>query len=63
MGNSFEAFEVKAGRTVYPKHFHGMDYFDQASGGRVRGKTLIYGGLENQDRTAYRVRGWKSCGV
>ncbi len=62
MGNAFDVFEIKAGLTIYPKHFHGMDFFDTASGGKVRHKTLIYGGLENQDRTAYRVRGWKSCG-
>lgn len=61
-GRLFDVFEIKAGLTIYPKHFHGMDFFDTASGGKVRHKTLIYGGAENQDRTAYRVRGWKSCG-
>lgn len=61
-GKTFDVFEIKAGLTIYPKHFHGMDFFDTASGGKVRHKTLIYGGTENQDRTAYRVRGWKSCG-
>lgn len=62
VGRSFDVFEIKAGLTVYPKHFQGMDFFDTASGGKVRHKTLIYGGAEHQDRTAYRVRGWKSCG-
>lgn len=61
-GTSFDVFEIKAGETIYPKSFQGMDFFDNASGGRVRHKTLIYGGLENQERTAYRVRAWRSCG-
>lgn len=62
VGNRFDVFEIKASRTIYPKHFQGMDFFDAASGGRVRNKTLVYGGLENQDRTAGRVRGWRTCG-
>jgi predicted AAA+ superfamily ATPase len=62
MGDVLDVFEIKAGLTIYPKHFRGMDFFDTASGGKVRHKTLIYGGLENQNRTAYRVRSWKSCG-
>lgn len=61
-GTSFDVFEIKAGETIYPKSFKGMDFFDAASGGKVRHKTLIYGGLENQDRTAYRVRSWRNCG-
>lgn len=61
VGAAFDVFEMKAGLTIYPKHFHGMDVFDAASGGKVRHKTLIYGGLENQDRTRYRVRSWKSA--
>ncbi len=63
VGTSFDVFEIKAGETVYPKSFQGMDFFDTASGGKVRHKTLIYGGQENQDRTAYRVRGWQFCGT
>lgn len=63
VGKNFDVFEIKAGLTIYPKHFQGMDFFDIASGGRVRSKTLIYGGMENQDRTVYRVRGWQNCGA
>lgn len=62
VGNRFDVWEIKSGLTIYPKHFQGMEVFDTASGGKVRHKTLIYGGLDNQDRTVYRVRGWKNCG-
>jgi predicted AAA+ superfamily ATPase len=61
--NMFDLFEMKSGLTVYPKHFQGMDIFDAASGGKVRHKTLIYGGLENQNRTGYRVRAWRSASL
>jgi uncharacterized protein len=61
--NMFDLFEMKSGLTVYPKHFQGMDFFDTASGGKVRNKTLIYGGLENQNRTNYRVRSWKNASL
>lgn len=60
VGSLFDVFEIKSGRTVYPKHFHGMDFFDRASGGKTRHKTLIYGGQESQNRTAHRVRGWQA---
>jgi predicted AAA+ superfamily ATPase len=63
VGAKFDVFELKAGRTVYPKHFRGMDFFDKASGGRARHKTLIYGGRDNQNRTAHRVRAWQDCEV
>jgi predicted AAA+ superfamily ATPase len=60
-GKIFDLFEIKAGRTVYPRHFQGMDFFDKVSDGRTRHKTLIYGGQESQNRTSHRVRGWQEC--
>jgi uncharacterized protein len=63
VGHQFDVYEIKAGRTVYPRHFQGMDFFDKASGGRVRHKTLIYGGVENQRRSTYRVSSWMDCEV
>ena len=60
VGQQLDVFEIKSGLTVYPKHFRGMDFFDSISAGKVRHKTLIYGGLENQNRTAHLVRNWKS---
>lgn|GEM_PF-3497184 len=40
-----------------------MDFFDSISAGKVRHKTLIYGGLENENRTAHLVRSWKSSSL
>ena len=58
-GGGFDIFEVKSTRTVLPKLFKGLDYFEKLAGDKVQSKTLIYGGEEGQDRTAYRVRGWQ----
>lgn len=61
-GQTLDIFEIKAGMTIYPKHFQGMNTLDAASGGKVRNKTLIYGGLDNQRRTKAQVLGWQHCG-
>jgi hypothetical protein len=46
-------------QTVLPKLFKGMDYFSEISQGKVKTKTLLYGGNDSHDRTNYRVRDWK----
>lgn len=56
----FDIFEIKSTSTIMPKLVEGLDYFDRITGGRVKSKTLIYGGEENQNRTRFRVRSWKS---
>ncbi len=56
----FEIFEIKSTRTISSKLVEGMDYFDKITDGRVKRKTLIYGGDETQDRTHFNVRNWKS---
>jgi hypothetical protein len=40
-----------------------MDYFSEISKGKVKAKTLIYGGNDSHDRTSYRVRTWKEGGL
>jgi predicted AAA+ superfamily ATPase len=57
-GRMFELFEVKSTQTVLPALFKGLDYFANLAGEKVKEKTLIYGGQENQDRTNYKVRAW-----
>jgi predicted AAA+ superfamily ATPase len=59
-GQMFELFEVKSTQTVLPALFKGLDYFEGLAGDKVKGKTLIYGGQENQDRTHYKVRAWNA---
>ncbi len=56
----FNIFEIKFTSTIMPKLIEGLDYFDRITRGRVKSKTLIYGGEEEQNRTRFRVRSWKS---
>ncbi len=58
--NGFAIFEIKSTRTITSSLTKGMDYFDKISNGRVKTKTLIYGGDEIQDRSHFKVRNWKS---
>lgn len=58
-GTTFEIVEIKSTQTVMPHLLKGMDYFDRLSNGSVKSKTLIYGGEQNQQRSEYRIRGWK----
>jgi predicted AAA+ superfamily ATPase len=59
-GGGFDIYEIKSTRTVMPKLFKGLRFFDQLAGDKVKSKTLIYGGEERQERTDFLVRGWKS---
>ncbi len=54
----FEIFEVKATQTIKPSLFKGMDYFETIANDAEIKKTLIYGGIENQERSKYSVLGW-----
>lgn len=58
-GLQFEVSEIKATQTIRKRLLTNMDAFDEATGNRVRQKTLIYSGEENQDWTDYRIRNWK----
>ena len=57
-GGGFEIFEMKSTQTILPKLFKGLDYFSDITKGKVNARTLVYGGLDNQDRTNYQVRAW-----
>ena len=56
----FDIFEIKSTQTISYKLVEAMNYFDKISNGRVNSKTLIYGGNDNQDRTQFKVRNWKT---
>ena len=58
-GGGFDIFEIKSTQTILPKLFKNMDYFSELTKGKVKSRTLIYGGEEVQERTRYGVRGWK----
>ena len=54
----FNIFEVKATQTIKPTLLKNMDYFEEIAGNTAIKKTLIYGGIENQERSKYTVLGW-----
>jgi len=59
----FDIYEIKSTSTIMPKLIEGLDYFDRITKGRVKSKTLIYGGEEDQDRTKFKVKSWKSTDI
>lgn len=61
-GGGFDIYEIKATQTVLPKLFRSLDYFSDIAQGKVKTRTLVYGGQENQDRTHYLVRTWDTVG-
>lgn len=60
VAEGFNTFEIKSTQTITGNLVKNMQYFDKISSGKVKSKTLIYGGKETQDRTQFRVRHWKS---
>ncbi len=57
-GGSFEIFEIKSSQTILPQHIKGLNYFSALTDGKVKSRTLIYGGEDSHDRTEYKVRKW-----
>jgi uncharacterized protein len=59
-GDKYNVFEIKSTSTVLEKLFANMNKFDATTSGNVKSKTLVYGGMENQERTKYAVVSWYS---
>lgn len=58
--NGFSAFEIKATQTITSDLFKNLDKFELNASPQKVEKTLIYGGLENQKRSQYKILSWKS---
>ena len=58
--NNFDIYEIKSSTTILTKMTKGLDYFDKISNQKVKSKTLIYAGEENQNRTKFLVKSWRS---
>ena len=56
----FDIFEIKATQTISTSLFKQLDKFELLTPELKVRKTLIYSGVENQQRTKYNVLGWKS---
>lgn len=54
----YNVFEIKSTSTVMPSLFNGIIYFSDLAKDLVKSKTLIYAGLENQNRTIAKVSSW-----
>ncbi|MDP9082070.1 MAG: ATP-binding protein [Bacteroidota bacterium] len=58
--NGFDIFEVKATQTITSALFKELDRFAEIAAPEKVNKTLIYGGVENQERSNYKVLGWEN---
>ncbi|WP_316826703.1 ATP-binding protein [Pedobacter miscanthi] len=55
----FSIFEIKATQTITSDLFKNMDKFEANASPKKVEKTLIYGGLENQKRSKYKILSWR----
>jgi predicted AAA+ superfamily ATPase len=54
------AIEIKAGQTVVPDFFRGIDYFEKIAGNHLTKKYIIYGGQEEQYRSKAHILSYKN---
>ncbi len=57
-GESLLPIEIKAGRTVTPDYFKGVDYFVKLAAGAAAKPVIVYGGDANQTRSKATVTAW-----
>ncbi len=58
LGTRLFAIEIKAGKTIQDDFFRGIRHFQAASGLPADDSFIIYGGSEQQNRSAATVLGW-----
>jgi len=58
-GNSVVPIEIKSGKTVTDDFFTGLKHWRKITGGGTSSPFVVYGGEENQKRTAGNVISWK----
>lgn len=57
-GSFFYISEIKSTQTILPKLVKGLNYYEKISNGKVKNKTIIYGGNESYKRNDYVVTSW-----
>jgi len=57
--NSYQLYEIKAGRTIKSDQFKNMNYFEEISKSKVK-KHLLYNGEETYVRSKTHIMNWKS---
>jgi len=58
-GNSVIPIEIKSGKTITDDFFAGLKHWRKITGGGTSRPLVVYGGEENQKRTAGNVISWK----
>lgn len=58
-GRQFHGIEAKAGATVNPDYFRGLDAFERAYPGTLAGGGVVTGGNSSEARTRWQVWSWK----
>ncbi len=56
--DGWDAFEIKASKTINTDFFKELDYFGKLAGDKLKQKYLVYADDINQNRTHYQVLGW-----
>lgn len=59
-GTSLTAVEIKAGRTIYPEAFKGIEAWNKIISASTTHRYLVYGGDENQSRSQAELLSWRS---
>jgi uncharacterized protein len=59
-GTQVHALEIKAGATVNPDYFRGLQQFAKAHGPNLATGRVIYGGATNQARSDWPVFAWRA---
>jgi hypothetical protein len=63
VGGRLVAGEIKSSRTIGPRFFESLTYFQNASGTKPEDSFLIYGGDEVQKRSIAQVINWKTLNL
>ena len=58
-GNSVVPIEIKSGKTITDDFFTGLKHWRKITNGEISRPLVVYGGEENQKRTAGNVISWK----
>ena len=59
VGGRLHAIEIKAGATVNPDYFKGLKTFASHHPQAIAGGSVIYGGVQNQQRSDWPVYSWQ----
>ena len=59
-GTQLIPLEIKAGETITRNFFKGLDWWNELTGSDPEKGYLVYGGIQNQQRSKAQVFGWRS---